>query len=103
MTGFAQIMSTAKGWMMRHVPMMITCQELESFILDYLDDRLLRRQRIIFELHIMVCKECRSYLSAYRRTVALGKAAFDDPDATVREDMPEDLVRAIVYARTTRD
>ena len=48
-----------------------------------------------------MCKECREYLKAYARTVELGRATFDDPDAAVPEDVPEDLVQAILAARDT--
>ena len=100
---FGRIMHKTKGWMMRHVHLMITCEELESFILDYLDGHLSARQRFVFDLHMKMCKECRAYLSAYQRTIALGKAAFGDPAAPVPDDVPEDLVRAILEARGARD
>jgi hypothetical protein len=34
--------------------------------------------------------------------VALGKRAFDDDDAAVPADVPEDLVKAILAARLAR-
>ncbi len=89
-----------KGMMLRRMPLMITCREFESFILDYLEDELPSRQRRVFELHLKICRECRDYLAAYRRTVALGKAALaEDPSAAVPEDVPEDLIRAVLDAR----
>lgn len=88
-----------KGLMLRHLPAMITCQEFEDFVLDYLDGQLPARQRSVFEFHLKICRECRDYLAAYRRTAEIGKAAFGEPTAPVPGDVPEDLVKAILDAR----
>jgi anti-sigma factor RsiW len=78
---------------------MITCREFEDFVLQYLDDELPARQRAMFEFHLRICRECREYLAAYQRTVEIGRAAFKDANETVPEDVPEDLVKAILEAR----
>jgi len=78
---------------------MITCRELEDFIADYLDGTLPKRQRFVFRFHLLLCRECRDYLTLYEQTIALGKAVFHHPDEPVPEDIPEDLVRAILAAR----
>lgn len=93
------IMRKAKGVMLNHFPMMITCQEFEAFMLDYLEGILPARQRFIFEFHLRVCRECRDYLAAYRRSVEVSKQAFADGDAPVPSDVPEDLIQAILDAR----
>ena len=90
-----------KGFMLRHGPRMITCREFEDFVLDYLDGSLSAPQRRIFELHMKICRECRDYLAAYQKSITLGKAAFEQPDAPVPDEVPEDLVRAILDARET--
>ena len=83
-----------KGVMMRYCPRMITCQDFEAFIIDYLEGGLSDRQRFVFELHIKMCRECRDYLAAYQQARELGKAlSIDDGDA------PEDLIQAILAAR----
>lgn len=84
---------------MRTMPLMITCRELESFIVDYLDDALPRRSRAVFELHIRLCRDCRSFLEAYRRTIDLSQAAMHEPAGAPIEQVPEDLVKAILAAR----
>jgi len=56
-------------------------------------------QRRVFEFHLKVCRECRDYLAAYRRTIEVSKRVFDDADVPVPDDVPEDLVRAILDAR----
>lgn len=89
----------AKGVMLRRGPMMMTCAEFETFVLDYLSGDLPPSKGRVFELHLKVCRECREYLEAYRRSLALGQAAFRTPSDPVPEDVPEDLVRAILVAR----
>lgn len=88
-----------RGLINRKVPLMITCRELEEFIVEYLEGTLPRRQRIIFKLHLLTCRSCRQYLEAYRRAIAAGRAVFRDPDEPIPGDVPEDLVRAILAAR----
>ena len=85
--------------MLRHMPLMITCREFEDFILDYLENALPERQRFVFELHLKLCRECRDYLAAYRRTIEVSKRAFEEPDAPLPDEVPEDLVKAILAAR----
>ena len=89
-----------KGMMLKHMPLMITCAEFESFILAYLEDELPDRQRRVFEIHMKICRECRDYLAAYRHTIALGKSALaEDGSALVPDSVPEDLVKAVLDAR----
>ncbi len=97
---YTRVWRWTKGMMLKHMPLMITCVEFESFILAYLEDELPAGKRRVFELHLKVCRECRDYLEAYRRTTALGKAALsDDPAAMVPEDVPEDLIKAVLDSR----
>ena len=79
--------------------MMITCRAFEDFIVAYLEGRLPARQRLVFELHIRLCRECRAYLAAYRQTIEVSRRAFAASDDAVLEDVPEDLVKAVLDAR----
>ncbi len=88
-----------KGMMLRHMPMMITCREFEAFILAYIEGELSERQRFIFELHLKVCRDCREYLAAYKRTIEVTGRAFEDPEEPVPGEVPEDLVKAVLDAR----
>ncbi len=85
--------------MMFRLPLMITCSEFESFILAYLEDDLATRQKSVFELHLKVCRECREYLAAYRASLELAKGAFGKESSHLADDIPEDLVKAVVAAR----
>lgn len=81
------------------LPMMITCEVFEDFILAYLDDELSDKQRRLFEIHLRFCRECREYLAAYQRARALTREALDAESREVLANVPEDLVSAIMAAR----
>ena len=98
MNGSARLKRLMKGVMLRATPGMITCAAFDAFIVDYLDGRLTPKEQRIFERHLRVCRECRDYLDAYRRTIETGKKAFAVGEAPVT-DVPDDLVAAILAAR----
>ena len=100
MTGHSQnsLMRRVKGAMMKHVHGMITCREFEDFILAYLDDELPKRQRAIFEWHIRLCRECREYLAAYRRSMEVSQQILGQDSQTPAE-VPEDLIEAVLNAK----
>ncbi|WP_300033684.1 anti-sigma factor [uncultured Roseobacter sp.] len=64
---------------MFRMPLMMSCSDLELKIDDYLAADLSWQERMKFELHLKVCRECRAYLAAYNRTIALTGALFDVP------------------------
>ena len=86
---------------MKKMPLMITCAEFEEFVIGYFEGDLPRRRRLLFEMHLKMCRSCRSYLQAYRRSIELGKSVFRYPDAPVPDDVPEDLVRAILDVQSS--
>ena len=76
----------------------LTCQALIEFLDDYVEARLPTSERARFEEHLEVCDACVRYLKSYRGTVrALTLVA--SRDAAVPEDVPRELVRAILEAR----
>ena len=93
------LMRRLKGSMLKRVHGMITCREFEDFVLRYLDGELTKKQARVFEWHIRLCRECREYLAAYQRAVEIGAAALAPNDGALPEDVPEDLIAAILYAR----
>lgn len=84
--------------MMFKLPLMITCEAVEDFILAYLEGELTARQTFVFEMHLKLCRECRDYLKAYRTALELAKAGGAD-DGALPQAVPEDLVKAVVAAR----
>jgi anti-sigma factor RsiW len=88
-----------KGIVFNIMPMMITCRQFEDFLMAYMEGELLLRQKHVFEIHLKICRECREYLAAYQRTIEISRLAFEDPDAPLPADVPDDLVTAILAAR----
>lgn len=86
----------------RFVGPMITCRELIDFLWRYVEDELSPEERKTFERHLSMCGSCRAYLDSYRKTIALGKAAFTDVDADLPNDVPEELIEGILAARRAR-
>ena len=81
------------------LPAMITCNEFESFILAYLEGELPKTQKVVFEMHLKVCRECKEYLRAYQASLDLAKKAHDEELIRLTNQVPEDLVNAILAAR----
>ena len=77
----------------------MTCREFAEFIADFLDGELPADEREQFERHLGLCGNCARYLETYRQSTALGKRAFDDDDASLPSDVPEELVEAILSMR----
>lgn len=77
----------------------LTCRELIAFIGDYLDGSLAADERASFEAHLEVCPHCVDYLSEYRVTVRAGRAAYRDPEGPVPDEVPEELVQAVLATR----
>jgi anti-sigma factor RsiW len=78
----------------------MTCRELADFLDGYLAGELPSETLASFERHLSVCPNCKRYLAQYRDAVAFGRIAFDEQAALVPPDVPEDLVAAILAART---
>ena len=78
----------------------ITCEEVITFLLDYLSRELAPDEETSFARHLSICSSCVAYLRSYEQTVQLGRETLRreleaDPPA-----LDGELVRAIVQART---
>src|SRR5262249_37934138 len=80
----------------------VTCREFADFIAAYLSGELAPDSRPAFELHLRLCVNCQKYLAGYEETMKLGKRAFADDEAAVPDQVPEELVQAILTARRAR-
>ncbi len=80
----------------------MTCREVTEFFAEYLAGELPPEQHRVFTEHLDGCPACVAYLKSYEETVRLGKAAFSQPDEPVSDDIPEELVQAILAARRKR-
>jgi anti-sigma factor RsiW len=94
------LMSWLKSMMFKHMHGMISCREFEDFVQTYVDGGLPERQKIVFERHLRFCRECREYLAAYQRTVEIAQSLQATPYGPVPADVPENLIKAILQART---
>jgi len=83
---------------MFRLPGMISCSEFEDFVLAYLEGELPRTQRLLFELHLKVCRECRQYLEAYRLTLKTTQK-ISRTELNNLADVPDDLIAAILDAK----
>lgn len=81
------------------MPMMMTCGEVEDTLLDYVEGKLSGYALFKFEFHIRACRECRDYLKAYRKATELGGNILGSANDPAPEDIPEDLMAAILAAR----
>jgi anti-sigma factor RsiW len=72
----------------------MTCREVIDFLSQYLEGELTPEQRAAFERHLALCDDCVEYLSNYRQTVELGKAASSQPPPA--NALPPDLVQAVL-------
>lgn len=91
-----------KRWLMRAMPMNMTCRELDEAIVDYLDGSLPRYQKLRFKLHLRICRLCRRYLEVYRWTIAQVRGAYADKDSALPPDALQRIVDAAARERTGR-
>ena len=92
----------AKAWAMRRLPLLVTCAQFDTFVADYFADRLSRRQRLVFDIHLRMCGACRRFLEAYGRTLTLERRVSADAeadDAPLPPGVPQGLVKAMQAAR----
>ena len=78
----------------------MTCKELVEFLMDYLDGILSEPQRERFEEHLVECRDCAAYLATYQEAVRIGKAICSEEHEAAPPHVPEELVQAILSARS---
>ena len=79
----------------------MNCREFTEFLHEYLFGNLPAEERAEFDQHLAECPWCVAYLENYQKTIQLSKAAFSQPaDAPAPADAPEELIRAILSARS---
>ncbi|HKC26168.1 MAG TPA: zf-HC2 domain-containing protein [Thermoanaerobaculia bacterium] len=74
----------------------MTCREFLDFLWAYLSSEVTDAQRAEFEYHLSGCPSCVAYMKSYQKTVELGKAAFEATDEPLPDDVPDELVEAIL-------
>lgn len=77
----------------------MTCRELIEFLDEYEAGAQRPEVRAEFERHLRVCPQCRDYLKTYRDTLVLARASCEEHGDRVPDEVPEDLVRAVLSAQ----
>ncbi len=67
----------------------LSCEEVNQFILDYLEGHLSRETARLFEKHVALCPNCGTYVAQYQATIAMIREQGEAPP-----DPPEELVEA---------
>jgi anti-sigma factor RsiW len=78
----------------------VTCKELVEFLMDYLDGILSETQRTRFGEHLAECPNCAAYLATCQEAVRIGKAVCSEEHEAAPPHVPEELVQAILSARS---
>jgi anti-sigma factor RsiW len=79
----------------------MNCREFTEFLHEYLFGDLPAEERAEFEKHLAECPWCVAYLDSYRKTIELERIAFAaPPDGPPPADAPEELIQAILAARS---
>ena len=79
----------------------MNCREALDHFGAHVDGELTSIQRWRLRVHLWICGHCRKYLRSYRTTVEAERAAFKGDDET-STDVPDDLVKAILWAANDR-
>jgi anti-sigma factor RsiW len=78
----------------------MTCREFVEFLWRYTSDELSPEERATFDTHLSACQHCVKYLQSYQETIQIGKKALVESDDPVPAEVPENLVKAILAARS---
>ncbi len=78
----------------------MTCRDFIEFLMDYLAGDLSPEERALFDAHLAMCPACRAYLQTYQETIQLEKALLEPTEEAVPADVPDQLIQAILAART---
>ena len=79
----------------------MNCREFTEFLHDYLHGGLRAEVRVEFDRHLAECPWCVAYLDSYQKTMQLAQTAFAAAeDAPPPSDAPEELIQAVIRARS---
>lgn len=86
--------------MTQHVPGMLTCKEVDSFLYNFHEGSLSYSEHLKFKLHLSMCSECRAYVHRYKNTIRISQSGFIKVSPI--EKVPEELMQVILKSRTTK-
>ena len=70
----------------------LSCEDVNQFIIDYLEDTIPPRTRTRFEAHLAECPNCGSFFDQYLKTIDLVQE-----DGSFAIDPPEELVEITLH------
>ena len=76
----------------------MNCREFVDFLMDYLDGQLPPEQLAVFQRHMDHCPPCVAYLNTYQQSVQMGKVVCSCLEDDRPDEVPEQLVQAIMQA-----
>jgi anti-sigma factor RsiW len=79
----------------------MTCKQLVEFLEQYLAGELAVGVRENLESHLETCANCACYLASYQNAVRLVAFCAKPPDDAPPAEVPEELVQAILSARSS--
>lgn len=80
----------------------MTCREVIEFLSEYLNGELPPDVVTAFEEHLSICPDCVAYIDSYQKTIDLAKDAILNPETPVPDEVPEDLIKAILTTKSRR-
>ena len=81
---------------------MLTCQQVENFMMAYLDGELGLMTSLRFRMHIMMCSDCGKFLQSYKNAVAMEKRIFENPEDEAIGHVPDEIIDAILHATSKK-
>jgi anti-sigma factor RsiW len=78
----------------------VTCEEVITFLLDYISKELTAEEEREFERHLALCPSCVAYLRTYREAVRLGREAYAEESGEKPPELGAELTRAILRLRS---
>ena len=78
----------------------LTCEEVITFLLEYLTREVAPEEEREFERHLAICPSCIAYLRSYKEAVRLGRIAMRGDESEKPPELSTELVRAILQSRT---
>ena len=77
----------------------VTCEEVITFLLDYLTRELSTEEQAEFDRHLAICPSCRAYLETYKQAARLSREAMRAELDEMPPAFGAELARAIARAR----
>ena len=67
---------------------MLTCRQMTELVTDYLESRMIWRDRVRFQMHLGMCRHCREYVRQMKETIrAAGRVEIEPPPSSVEEEL----------------